>query len=133
MHEQIKKIRMVRSQLNDFKKRLKSNEKYKPVLDAAAELDKKMTAVEEALYQTKNKSRQDPLNFPIRLNDELASLTSTAGTGDFPPTAQSVAVKKELFTAIDAELAKLTSIWEKDLPALNLLLRQQEAPAITAE
>lgn len=133
MHEQIKKIRMVRSQLNDFKKRLKSNDKYKPVLDAASELDKKITAVEESLYQTKNKSHQDPLNFPIRLNDKLASLASTAGTGDFPPTAQAVAVKKELFAAIDSELAKLTAIWEKDLPALNLLLRQQEAPAITAE
>lgn len=131
MHEQIKKVRSVREQIKDFKKRLKSNDKYKNVLDAASELDKKMTAPEEALYQTKNKSRQDPLNFPIRLNDKLAGLAGSAGTGDFPPTAQHIAVRQELFTAIDAELARLNAIWEKDLPALNKRLRDQEAPSIT--
>jgi hypothetical protein len=116
-----------------LKKRLKSDEKYKPVVDAAKELDDKMTAVEEALYQTKNRSRQDPLNFPIRLNDKLASVAETAAAGDFAPTAQAKAVKTELVTAIDAELAKLKSIWDKDLPALNLLLREKEAPSILVE
>ena len=37
--------------------------------DAGKALNDKMTAVEEALYQTKNRSSQDPLNFPVRLND----------------------------------------------------------------
>ncbi|HSP06270.1 MAG TPA: hypothetical protein VLR94_03790, partial [Acidobacteriota bacterium] len=133
MHEQIKKIRTVRGQINDFKKRLKSNEKYKTVLDAATDLDKKMTEIEEALYQTKNRSRQDPLNFPIRLNDKLASLASTVGTGDFPPTAQAIAVKTELFAAIDSELSKLSAIWEKDLPTINKMLRDQETPALSVE
>ena len=89
-----------------MKKRLK-DEKYKQAVDSIAELDKKMTAIEEALYQTKNSSNQDPLNFPIRLNDKLASVTSSASTGDFAPSAQAKAVKQELIAAIDAELSKL--------------------------
>jgi photosystem II stability/assembly factor-like uncharacterized protein len=131
-HQQVEKIRSVRTQLNDLKKRLKTSDKYKSAIDAATQLDKKMTAVEEALYQTKNKSRQDPLNFPIRLNDKLASVSSTAATGDFAPTAQSKAVKKELIAAIDAELKKLDAIWKTDLPAFNGMLRQLETPAIQA-
>jgi photosystem II stability/assembly factor-like uncharacterized protein len=130
MHQQIEKIRSTRDQLNALKKRLKSQEKFKTVLASAGDLDKKMTVIEEALYQTKNKSSQDPLNYPIRLNDKLASVAESVATGDFPPTAQSKAVRAELFTAIDAELAKLKGLWEKDLAALNRALKELDTPAI---
>ena len=59
-----------------------------------------MTKVEEALYQTKNRSPQDPLNFPIRLNDKLNALAGSAGGfGDARPTDQAVQVKDELTRA----------------------------------
>jgi hypothetical protein len=89
-----------------------------------------MTAVEEALYQTKNKSSQDPLNFPIRLNDKLGGVADTASTGEFAPTAQAVAVYERLAKEIDAELAKLQEVWDKDLPDLNRLAREHEVPAV---
>jgi len=82
------------------------------------------------LYQTKNKSEQDPLNYPIRLNDKLASVITSTGAGDFAPTAQAKAVRAELFAAIDAELQKLKTAWEKDLVALNATLKQLDTPAI---
>jgi photosystem II stability/assembly factor-like uncharacterized protein len=130
IHEQIEKIRNVRTQVNDLKKGLKSDEQYKSALDLAAEMDKKMTAVEEALYQTKNKSNQDPLNFPIRLNDKLASVCESAATGNFAPTAQAKTVKAELVGEIDSELQKLKQLWENDLVALNAALKQLDTPAI---
>jgi photosystem II stability/assembly factor-like uncharacterized protein len=133
IHQQIEKIRAVRTQLNDLKKRLKSNEKHKQTIETAEQLDKKMTAIEEALYQTKNKSNQDPLNFPIRLNDKLASVTETAATGDFAPSSQAKVVRAELFKAIDVELQKLKTIWEKDLPELNAALKRLETPAILVD
>jgi hypothetical protein len=89
-----------------------------------------MTSVEEALYQTKNKSRQDPLNFPIRLNDKLNALAASAATGDYRPTDQQVASKSRLTAAIDAELAKLREIWEKDLPVFNDLARTKNVAAV---
>ena len=130
IHEQIEKIRAVRAQINDLKKRLKSNDRYKPAIDAADDLDKKMTEIEEQLYQTKNKSNQDPLNFPIRLNDKLASVTETAASGDFAPTEQARTVRAELFAQIDAELKKLKNVWEQDLSRLNATLKQLDTPAI---
>ncbi len=130
IHEQIERIREVRTQLAGIRKRAGKDEAAKPLVDAAKDLDKKMTAIEEALYQTKNRSSQDPLNFPIRLNDKLASVADSASSGDAAPTAQQRAVYAQLVTQIDAELAKLRELWEKDLPALNTMVKTSEVPAI---
>jgi len=124
---QIEKIRNTRKQLDELRKHAKDN---KTIVDAAKALDKKMTAIEEALYQTKNKSPQDPLNYPIRLNDKLAGVASSADSGDFPPTAQQRAVYTQLVEKVDAELAKLKEVWDKDVPALNKLVKESDVPAI---
>lgn len=118
VNEQITRVRDVRKQLTDVKKRVADN---KAVVAAANDLDKKMTAVEEALYQTKNKSSQDPLNYPIRLNDKLAGVGDSAASGPYSPTAQQIAVRDELVAQINIELAKLKAIWDTDLPAFNKL------------
>jgi len=130
IHEQIERMREVRKQLDDLKKRLGKDEKAKAIVDAAKALDKKMTAIEETLYQTKNRSSQDPLNFPIRLNDKLASVAGSAATGDFAPTAQHRAVYTELVQKIDAELAKVKALWATDLPALNAMVKASEVVPI---
>src|SRR5947209_18508483 len=127
VNTQIIRIRDVRRSLTDIKKRVGDN---KTVVNAANDLDKKMTAVEEALYQTKNHSPEDPLNFPIRLNDKLAGVGDSASAGSFPPTAQQIAVRDELVAQIDAELAKLKAIWDTDLPAFNKIVRDQNVPAV---
>ncbi len=127
VHEQIERIRELRKQLTDLKSRAKDN---KAIVDAAKDLDKKMTTIEEALYQTKNRSSQDPLNFPIRLNDKLAAVASSAASGDFAPTAQQKAVYTELVTKIDAQLSALRALWEKDLPALNALVKSSDVAAV---
>jgi len=131
-HDAIRQVRDVRGQLDGLKKRIEDLEapgaesKHAKVLEAAKALDEKMTEVEEALYQTRNRSPQDPLNFPVRLNDKLNALAaSVGGFGDARPTDQAVQVKEELTRAIDAELAKLAQIFASDLPALNELARTE--------
>ncbi len=130
VHEEIRHIRDVHSQLADIKKRLGKGEDKKPLVEAADDLDKKLTTIEEALYQTKNHSVEDPLNFPIRLNDKLANLAQSVAVGDYPPTAQAEAVRKELTAAIDAQLAKLKEVWERDLPAFNKRVADSGLPAV---
>jgi photosystem II stability/assembly factor-like uncharacterized protein len=130
VNTQIERIRAVRAQLNDVKKRAGSDEKAKPIADAASAIDKKMTAIEEALYQTKNKSPQDPLNYPIRLNDKLAAVADSASLGDFAPTAQHRAVYAQLVQQIDVQLAQIRDVWQKDVPAFNELVKQSATPAI---
>ncbi|MGZ5446015.1 MAG: VPS10 domain-containing protein [Thermoanaerobaculia bacterium] len=130
IHEQIERVREVREQLAGIRTRIGKGEAGKPIVEATKALDKKMTAIEEALYQTKNRSAQDPLNFPIRLNDKLASVADSAATGDFAPTEQQRAVYARLVEQIDAQLAQLRAVWETDLPALNAMVKQAEVPAI---
>jgi hypothetical protein len=91
-----------------------------------------MTKVEEALYQTKNKSRQDPLNFPIRLTNKLAHLNSLTqmGDNDFPPTDAAIAVRDELTDLIDAELKIWKEVKTKMLPKLNQMIRDRALDVI---
>ncbi|MEI7985300.1 MAG: glycosyl hydrolase [Armatimonadota bacterium] len=71
---------------------------------------KGITEVEEAIYQTKNKSGQDPLNYPIRLNDKLAGVFSNVSGADYRPTKQSYEVFNKLAKELDIQLAKLDKL-----------------------
>jgi hypothetical protein len=129
-HRAIKDIRETRSQMNDLMSKIKGEDRFKEVVDAGKALMEKMTVIEEALYQTKNESGQDPLNFPIRLNNKLAALNGVVGSGHYAPTAQAETVRIELTKQIDAELAKLINIMQNDLPAFNELVKQKSVDAI---
>src|SRR5947207_12222557 len=121
-HNAIIQIRDVKRQVDDLVKRVGSQSK--PIADAGTALNKKLTEVEEALYQTKNQSSQDPLNFPIRLNNKLAALLGVVSRSDTPPNDQSMAVYNELTGEIDAQLQKLSSIMKADVPAFNQLIKE---------
>ena len=71
---------------------------------------KALTEIEEAIYQTKNKSGQDPLNYPIRLNDKLAGVLSNISGGEYRPTKQAYEVYQKLSKLLDNELAKLDAL-----------------------
>ncbi len=92
----------------------------------------KMTVIEEELYQVKNQSGQDPLNFPIKLNNRLASLRSSLEDGDAKPTDGAYLVFKELSADLEKQLADLKGIIEQDLPKVNSVLTQAGGSAIVA-
>jgi hypothetical protein len=130
MTDAITRIRDARKQIDDITARVKDQPNSKAIQDAARSLKVKMTAVEEALYQTKNQSGQDPLNYPIRLNNRLAALSGVVSGADAAPTAQSYAVYEELVADINAQLATLNQVISTDLPAFNKLVRDQDIPAV---
>lgn len=126
----ILQIRDVRRQVDDIVARVKDDPKGKAIVDASKPLKEKLTAVEEELYQTRNQSNQDPLNYPIKLNNKLAALTGVVGSADTAPTEQSVAVYEELTAKINAQLQKLSEVMRTDLPAFNRVVREQDIPAV---
>jgi photosystem II stability/assembly factor-like uncharacterized protein len=123
-------IRDVREQINAINTRLKSDPRAKIIADAGKNLDTKMTVVEEALIQTKAKSGQDVLNFPVRLNNHLVALSGVVGSADSAPTKQSYEVFDMLNKDIDEQLTKWKDIVSSDLAAYNTLVKQQEVPAL---
>jgi photosystem II stability/assembly factor-like uncharacterized protein len=126
-HDAITRLRDAREQVKGVAARSKGN---KEIADAAKSLGDKLTAVEEALYQTKNQSSQDPLNFPIRLNNKLASLAGAVASGDAAPTDQAYVVYDDLVGRIDKELATLRGLLSTDVATFNALVKQQDVPAV---
>jgi hypothetical protein len=126
----ILQIRDFRDQVNAINKRLKGDPRGKVIADSGKALDTKMTEVEEALIQTKAKSGQDVLNFPVRLNNHLAALSGVVGSADSAPTKQSYEVFDMLSKALDEQLTKWNAIVATDVAAYNDLVKQQDVPAL---
>ncbi len=125
----IKDIRALRTQINSFIT-LQGKDVPKEIKQSADSINKKLTSIEETLYQTKAKSGQDVLNYPIKLNDKLSGVFDAANSGNFAPSKQSREVYEELASQIDRELNKLKSVKEKDVPAFNDAIRQKALPVI---
>jgi photosystem II stability/assembly factor-like uncharacterized protein len=100
------------------------------IRSAAAQLDQKLAAIEGRIYQVRIQSRQDPLNYPIMLNNKLAALAGIVEDGEAAPTAQDYTVFADLSQRLDRELAALDAALSSDLPALNRRLAAAHLPAI---
>jgi hypothetical protein len=102
----------------------------KAVAAAGRQLDKKMTDVEEVLVQTKAKSGQDVLNYPIRLNNYLAALANVVASAEGAPTQASYDVYEMLSKQLDEQLGKWKQILATDVVAYDEAVRKQDVPAI---
>ena len=87
-------------------------------------LVKGISAVEEEIYQVRNQSGQDPLNFPIRINNRLASLLGIVSDGDFKPIANTYPIFKDLTAELKVQTDKLAQVLGTDLPAFNTEARR---------
>ncbi len=128
-HAAILDIRDTRTQLENMSRRLKAPDN-KDLIDKARDINKKLTDIEEALYQTKNRSGQDPLNFPIRLNNKLAAVSSFVDSSDDGPTASAYVVFADIQGQIDAQLALLAKIKAEDIADFNKQFAAKGLPVI---
>jgi photosystem II stability/assembly factor-like uncharacterized protein len=129
-HDAVNQIRDIRGQITALNKRLENNAHAKVIADAGKQLDKKMTEVEEALIQTKAKSSQDVLNYPIRLNNQLVALGGVVASADSAPTQASYDVFEILSKQLEQQLTTWNQILSTDVPAYDDVVRKQEVPAI---
>jgi photosystem II stability/assembly factor-like uncharacterized protein len=118
----VKTIRNLRAQLADREKKL-TGAPLAQFQSLAAPFRAELTSVEDSLYQTKNRSGQDPLNYPIRLNNKIAALAGVAGGAEARPTDQTVAVFKELSAQLDVQLSRMRTILDGSLPKINAVLK----------
>jgi photosystem II stability/assembly factor-like uncharacterized protein/uncharacterized protein (DUF1778 family) len=130
-HDALNEIKDLRTQFEGISARLKPEQK--DLIDKAKDIIKKITAVEEELNQTKIKSSQDALNFPIKLNNKLAALGSSVDAGDYAPTQQAYLVYEDLSAKIDAQLAILEKVKMEDVVAFNKAFADKQLPVITTK
>jgi hypothetical protein len=122
----LKSIKEVRSQINA----LQSKTKDSAFAKLSSGILKELTTIEEALHQTKAKSGQDVLNFPIRLDDKLSGIFESAAAGYVAPTKQVVAAYDELKGQTNIQLSKLDKVKNEDLKQLNALVHTLGIPVI---
>jgi photosystem II stability/assembly factor-like uncharacterized protein len=125
-------IRDIRAQINSFMAK-QDKDVPKGIKELADAIKKEMTEIEEALHQTKAKSSQDVLNYPIRLDDKISGLYDFASSGHAAPAKQVLVAFKELSAKADEHLKVLTKIIEEDLPKFNQLIRESALPVIGVE
>ena len=124
-HKSIKKLRNIKVQLSKFIKEY-SKKDLNELIDKASTLEAKLSDIEKELYQTQNRSGQDPLNFPIRLTNKLAHLNSLVSMGDFSPTEQDIAVKEYLTNQINTNLEMFDSLMIEEVKGFNELFNNNK-------
>tara|TARA_B110000211_G_C14038199_1_gene535563 strand:- start:791 stop:1723 length:933 start_codon:yes stop_codon:yes gene_type:complete len=118
-HQGIKNIRIINHKLETFESTYGDLEKTKAIIEKVKSLKELFSTIEKALYQTQNKSNQDPLNFPIRLTNKLGHLNRLVTTNDFPPTDQDEAVRIFLTKEVEKLLLQYSKLVEEDLEIFN--------------
>jgi hypothetical protein len=94
-------------------------------------LEADLSAVEEEIYQVRNRSGQDPLNYPIKLNNQIAALAGVAGSAEARPTAQSYEVFRLLSEQLDVQLKRLNELLGTRLAAVGAELSRLGLDRIT--
>lgn len=125
-HEGIINIRKAKSQISDVMKKAENDE----ISELGKSIIKEMSEIEKALYQTQNESGQDPLNFPIRLNNKLGHLASLSGVGSYRPTDSALAFYVEVTTKIDEQLNMLNEILDSRIDEFNQKVKEAEVDAV---
>jgi photosystem II stability/assembly factor-like uncharacterized protein len=124
-------IREAKKQLAEYVTLWKDNPAAKKVVDTAQDLTKRLSAVEEELYQVKNQAREDPLNYPIRLNNRIAALLGVVEQTDTAPTKQSNMVFEDLATEVNVPLNTARKLLTDDVGSFNKMVRDANIPAVT--
>jgi len=121
-NDAVKEIRRIKSELADRAGKLPAAQQGEYAALSSA-FSTAIGVVEDSLYQTKNRSGQDPLNYPIRLNNRIGALMGVVGSADGRPTQQSYDVYKVVAAELTRELTKLRKLMGDNLPKINAMLR----------
>ena len=122
-NEMVIRIREIKKNIAD---RVKKDPSDTSLGAAGERLSTKLSSVEEDIYQVRNRSNQDPLNFPIKLNNQIAALMRVVETGDAKPTDQSYEVFKELNARLEEIRKRYEEILKSDTTGFSAVDKQKE-------
>jgi hypothetical protein len=122
-------MRSIKAQIND---RLDGSDNAQLAQMGAAVRDR-LSEVEGEVYQVQNRSNQDPLNYPIKLNNKIAALQNLVEGAEARPTEQSYNVFEILSGQLQGELEQMSLVIQQDLARLKELLRELGLEPIDAE
>jgi photosystem II stability/assembly factor-like uncharacterized protein len=128
-NEAVMRIRSIKEQIGE---RLTESDNAE-LASLAGTVDDRLGGVEGEVYQVQNRSNQDPLNYPIKLNNKIAALQNLVEGAETRPTDQSYEVFETLSGQLETELEQMNLIIQQDLARLNELLRELGLDPIDTE
>jgi hypothetical protein len=127
-NDAVRTVRYVRSQAVSRSKEVGADSaQYAQLVKT---LDAKISEMEAQIYQVKNQSGQDPLNYPIKVNNQIAALAGVVGSTEARPTKQSVVVYDTLSKELEVYLVELRKAYKELLPPIDEILKKHGLPAI---
>jgi hypothetical protein len=128
----VTQIRGIRDQINQRLEKVNPRRKAE-IQKLADGVLSSLASVEQQVYQVRNQSSQDPLNYPIMLNNKIAALMGVIESSDNRPTQQTYEVFEELSKALDAELQKKDATIKSDLTRLNAAFQREKIEAVNPD
>jgi hypothetical protein len=125
----VRTVRNVRFQVDDRREKIAGKPQAAEYQQLAGQLMERLSAEEQEIYQVRNQSNQDPLNYPIKLNNKIAALANVA-SGDYRPTRQTYAVFDTLTKQLQTRLTSVKTSLDELLPKINALLKAAGLEAI---
>src|SRR5207237_2491615 len=130
LHQAVNEIRDLRTQIQTLRKRFGDDQRLKPALAAADDLDRKMSEVEQKLIQVNMKGSEANLAFPNMLNERFDTFSHTIETGDGEPTKPQLDVFQMLSSQLDEQLKKWAQLKNDEVPKVSELVKQANSPAL---
>ena len=130
LHQAVNEIRDLKSQIQNLHKRFGDDQRLKPALAAADELDHKMSEVEQKLIQVNMKGSEANLAFPNMLNERFDTFSHLIDTGDKQPTKPQLEVFQMLSSQLDDQLKKWAQVKQEDVAKVSELIKQANLPAL---
>ena len=103
----------------------------KQLISLINEISNKLSVIENKIHMTKNQSRQDPLNYGIRINNRLAFLMADSQRGDFPPTDQSIEFFNVIKEELNYELASFNKVLNTYVSQINNMIEDNNIKFIS--
>ena len=123
-------IRRVQKDLDYLKQKAQNNS---DLLAYISSFEKDLSRIENNIHMTKNQSRQDPLNYGIRINNRIAFLLADSQRGDYPPTDQAQAFFKEISAELQTELTALDKLMSESVAKLNDMVSAAQIEMISSK
>jgi hypothetical protein len=129
-HDTINTLRNIRLQAEDWERRTRERKDHEAIAGAVKSLKERLSPIEDELIQSKAKTRQDTMNYPVKLNGKLAWLAGVVASAQAAPTRQAYELFEYLEKRIDAQVQRLQEVIDTDVVAFNGLIRESDVPAI---
>src|SRR5207249_65646 len=133
LHQAVNEIREVKTQIKNLHQRFQDDERLKPAMAAADNLDKRASEVEEQLIQVNMKGSEANLAFPNMLNERFDTFSHATDGGDKAPTQPQVEVFGLLSSNLDQQLKKWADLKSSEVPKVGELIKQANLPVLIIE